>query len=190
MRTILCFVPEKCADFEAVLALHLLNDKKDRQIMTVGYSHEPVRAQSGLMYTAELTLEEAAERKNIEAFIMPGGELREPNERLNAFIQALHKHGVLLAAICYAPQYLAHTGLLDSHRYTTSCTPEDVQKLGVPDPFPRGNYADERVVTDGNVITAQGHAFVDFAFAIARHLGDCAGQEEEYDEFYMEIMNK
>jgi len=190
MKTILCFTPGNHADFEAVLALHLLNDKEGRQIKTVGYSHEPAIGMSGLTYTPDFTLEEAAQLKDVEAFIMPGGPLCEPNERLISFIRALHKRGALLAAICYAPQYLAHAGLLNTHRYTTSCTPEDIKEQGVADPFPRVKYVNERVAVDGNIITAQGDAFVDFAFAIAKYLGDYAGQEDDFDEFYRQIMDK
>jgi len=34
------------------------------------------------------------------------------------------------------------------------------------DPFPRDTFVDKRVVQDGNIITAQGFAFVDFALKI------------------------
>ena len=190
MGNILCFIPENCADFEAVLALHLLNGENGRRIKTVGFSKERITAQSGLKYTADLTLEEAAALAEVEAVIMPGGPLCERNERLVDFLMEMHGRGVLLAAICFAPQYLARCGLLDTHRYTTSCKPEHAEKAGIPDPFPRENYVDERVVTDGNIITAKGHAFVDFAFAIAKRLGDTAGQEAEYNGYYREIMDK
>lgn len=187
MGKILCFVPENCADFEAVLALHLLNGEKGLQVRTVGFSRGPVAVMSGLTLAADYTLEEAAELKDVRALIMPGGPLKERDGRLVDFIVPLHKRGALLAAICFAPQYLARCGLLDTHRYTTSCTPEHVRKAGIPDPFPRENYVNERVVIDGNIITAQGHAFVDFAFAIAEYLGAAAGQEDEYEGFRRNI---
>lgn len=190
MGNILCFIPEQCADFEVVFALHLLNGYQDRKIVTVGYSRESVTAQSGIKYTADLTLEEAAELNDIEALIMPGGPIRERNERLVSFLQTLHQRGVLLAAICFAPQYLARCGLLDTRRYTTSCTIEHIRKLGVSDPFPRGQYVDERVVTDGNIITAKGHAFVDFAFEILKYLGIYTAHQDELDGLYMDIVNR
>ncbi len=190
MKTILCFVPDQCADFEIVLALNMLNWDEERQIQTVGYSHEPMKAQSGVQYTADLTLEEAVKLSDIEGFIMPGGPLREQDARLSAFLLEMNRRGVLLAAICFAPQYLARCGLLDARQFTTSCTPEHIRKKGVSDPFPRKNYVEERVVVDGNIITAKGYAFVDFAFAIAKTLGDTAGREDEYDDYYREITNR
>ena len=190
MGKILCFIPENCADFEAVLTLHLLNGEGDREVKTIGYSKEPVIGMSGLKLTADLTLEEAAALADVEAVVMPGGPLRDSNERLVSFLLEMHGRGVLLAAICFAPQYLARCGLLDTHRYTTSCTPEHAKKAGVPDPFPRKNYVDGRVVSDGNIITAKGYAFVDFAFAIAKHLGATTGQEADFDGYFREIMDK
>lgn len=189
MKTVLCFVPDQCADFEAVLALHLLNGNGGRQLKTVGFSHEPVTAQSGLRYTADLTLEEAAELSDVEAVVLPGGPLREQDERLSAFLLLMNRRGVLLAAICFAPQYLARCGLLDARGYTTSCTPEHARSAGMADPFPRGTYRDERVVIDGNIITAKGHAFVDFAFEVAKALGDTFGHEDEYGGLYRSISN-
>ena len=41
---------------------------------------------------------------------------------------------------------------------------------------------DQRVVRDGNVITAQGHAFIDFAIEICRYLDVYATPEQEYAE--------
>ena len=190
MGTILCFIPEQHADFESVLALNMLDGTNGHVVRSVGFTHEPVTAQSGLKLAAELTLEEAANLSDVEALIMPGGPLIERSRRLTDFILSLHERKVLLAAICFAPQYLARCGLLDTHRYTTSCTPERVQKAGMTDFFPRHMYADERVVIDGNIITAKGRAFVDFAFAIARYLGDTAGHEAEYDKDYREITNR
>lgn len=190
MPTILCFVPDQFADFEVVLALHLLNKQEELEVRSVGYSREPVTAQSGLKYTADLTLEEAVKLDDIAAFIMPGGPIVPRDERLAAFIQELNRRGALLAAICFAPQYLARCRLLDNRRYTTSCTPEHIQKLGVPDPFPRNQYIDERVVTDGNIITAKGHAFVDFALAIQKYLGFYDQNKQSLDRLYKSITNR
>ncbi len=187
---ILCFAPEHFADFEIVLALHILNGEKAWQTATVGYTHETVAALSGLRHSVDFTLEEAQAQNDIDAFLMPGGALRPPDDRLSAFLQTLHRRGVLLGAICFAPQYLAHSGLLNTHRYTTSCTPANAAQRGFADPFPRENYVEARVVTDRNIITAQGYAFVDFAFAVAKHLGLNVTFDAELRGFCREIMDR
>ena len=187
MGNILVFVPEAFADFEITLALHLLKGRGERNIVTFGYTREPVTAQSGVHYTADITLAQAMALPEPEAVILPGGPICEENEALSAFLQARHKQGTLLAAICFGPQYLARAGLLKQRSFTTSCSPAHIRKLGVADPFPRGGFTDARVVTDGNLITAQGHAFVDFAFAIAKYLGI---RGADLEGLYSTIMNR
>jgi len=190
MGTVLCFVPERFAEFEVTLALHLLSSIGEKKIVTVGHSHDPVTSYSGMRCVAEMTLEEAAVLPDIEAFLMPGGPICERNEALIAFLQQLNRQRVLLAAICFGPQYMARAGILNTHRYTTSCRPDHIAGLGIPDPFPREHFTGERVVTDGNIITAQGEAFIDFAFAIADALGLYATHEEDLKWMYHTVLNR
>jgi putative intracellular protease/amidase len=41
-------------------------------------------------------------------------------------------------------------------------------------------FLDDHVVVDGNIITAQGQAYVEFAFELARQMG-LSKREEEYE---------
>ncbi len=190
MGTVLCFVPARFAEFEITLALHVLRDIGEKKIVTVGYTQEPVTSFNGLRCVADITLEEAAALPDVEAFLMPGGPICERNEALVSLIQKLDRQQALLAAICFGPQYLARAGVLNAHRFTTSCRPDHMKALGLPDPFPRAHFVEDRVVTDGNVITAQGEAFVDFAFAIAGALGLYAAHEEDLKWLYHTILNR
>jgi hypothetical protein len=47
------------------------------------------------------------------------------------------------------------------------------------DPFPRQNFILDRVVRDGNIITAQGNAFIDFAIELADWFGAFEDQEDK-----------
>lgn len=60
----------------------------------------------------------------------------------------------------------AKAGILKKKRYTTSQTAQVYKEEKKPDPFPRETYEESRIVQDGNIITAQGHAFWYFAFKI------------------------
>ena len=104
--------------------------------------------------------------RDVEALILPGGPIRPQRDELTQLICKIDAEKKLLAAICFGPQYLGRAGILDQHRFTTSCSEETIQSLGVSDPYPRKNYVEARVVRDEHVITAKGSAFVDFAFAI------------------------
>jgi putative intracellular protease/amidase len=190
MNKILCFVSDEMADFEITLALQILKNIGNREIITVGCDLTPVVSQSGFTFLPNRTLVQALDLTGVEALLIPGGPIRSQPAGLTELILKIHGEQNLLAAICFAPQYLGRAGILNHHRYTTSCSVDTIKSLGVPDPFPRDNYVEERVVRDGQVITAKGGAFVDFAFAIAEHLDIYSGRNEEKIRFYNEIMNR
>ena len=190
MSSVLCFVSNEMADFEVVLTFHLLHAKGNREVIPVGVDLSPVITQSGLTYLPRVTLAQTLDLPEVEALIIPGGPIRPQPDGLTPLIRKIDSQKKLLAAICFGPQYLGRAGVLDHHRFTTSCSEDKIKTLQVPDPYPRQNYAEARVVCDGNVITAQGSAFVDFAYAVADYLGVFSGNREERDRLYREMMDR
>lgn len=190
MSKVLCFVSEGLADFEITLVLHKLKTVGDREIIAVGYDLAPVVSESGLTYLPDRTLVQALNLPGVEALLIPGGPIRPQGAELTELIRKLDNEKKLLAAICNGPQYLGRAGILDTHRYTTSCSADKIRSLQIPDPFPRSNYVEDRVVRDGHVITAQGRAFVDFAFAVFEYLKVYSGREGEKERLYRDIMNR
>jgi putative intracellular protease/amidase len=190
MNKILCFVSEEMADFEVTLVLQVLKNVGHREIVTVGYDLSPVVSQAGFTCLPDRTLVQALDLAEGEALIIPGGPIRLQRDDLTQLIHKIDSDRKLLAAICFGPQYLGRAGILDHHRFTTSCSEDTIKSLQVPDPYPRANFVAERVVRDGHVITAKGGAFVDFAFAIFDYLDIYAGRNDERDRFYHEIMDR
>ncbi len=190
MNTILCYVSDEMADFEVTLALQILRNVGNREIVTAGYDVSPVTSQTGFTHLPNQTLAQALDIPVVEALIIPGGPIRPQPDELTQLIRKLDREKKLLAAICFGPQYLGRAGVLDHHRFTTSCSVEKIKSLRVPDPYPRHNYVEARVVRDGNVITAQGRAFVDFAFAIFDYLDIYSGKDGEKESLYREIMDR
>jgi putative intracellular protease/amidase len=170
MAKVLCFIYDQMADFEVTLALHLIDTRSKLEVVTVGYEIAPIKSQAGFTYVPEMTVVDAANISGVEALIIPGGPISTQPPELTALIQKIHNEGKLIAAICFGPQYLGRAGILDHHPFTTSCSEEKIASLRVPDPYPRRNFINQRVVQDRNVITAQGRAFVDFAFAVSDYL--------------------
>ena len=166
MGKILCFFYQGMAEFEVTFAFHRLKNVGQKEIVTISYNREPLQSQSGFIYLPQATVTEALTFEDVDALIIPGGPITAQQPELTALIQKLDQEEKLLAAICNGPQFLGRAGILDHHRFTTSCSEEQIRTIGAKDPFPRQNFIKQRVVTDANVITATGRAFVDFAFAV------------------------
>ncbi len=181
-KIVYCYCYPDMADFEVILLLHRLRCIGGRRIVTIADTPDPVISQSGLRYLPDLTVDQAS-AEEAEALIIPGGPINNDQNAILPLIRQMHRQNKLIAAICFGPQFLARAGLLHSLRYTTSCTPEHIAALGVEDPFPRDLYLDRRILWDNNIITAQGHAFVDFALAVFRGLGLSAGEAQEEELF-------
>lgn len=190
MSAVLCFVSNEMADFEVVLTFQFLRSKGKKEVIPVGMDLSPVIGQSGLTYLPARTLQQALDLPDVEGLIIPGGPIRPQPEGLTPLIQKLDSQKKLLAAICFGPQYLGRAGVLDRHRFTTSCSENTIRELQVTDPYPRHNFVETRVIRDGHVITAQGSAFVDFAYAIADYLDAFSGRQEERNRLYHEMMNR
>lgn len=181
MGPILCYIYPDMADFEVVVALHRLRNAGRRRIITIAETADAVVSQSGLRYLPDMTIAEAAEI-DTEALIIPGGPINNEQNAVLPLIRRMDAQGNLLAAICFGPQFLGRAGVLDERRFTTSCTEAHIAGLDTGDPFPRQNYVNRRVVRDGHVITAQGHAFIDFAMEICRYLKVYPTAQQEYAE--------
>lgn len=179
MSKILCFIYNEMADFELVLACQMLRYLNKFELVPVAYGMETIKSNPGLVYQPVATVKQALEFDDVEGLIIPGGWNDEQREELTQLIQKLHKAGKLVSAICAGPQYLARAEILENHKYTTSLTKEYIESQGKEDFFPRHNYLVENIVRDGNVITAIGEAFVDFAIEIGDYFNLFENQEEK-----------
>ncbi|MBP3544572.1 MAG: DJ-1/PfpI family protein [Lachnospiraceae bacterium] len=194
MGKILCYIYEEKADFEISLLLHRLKNAGAREIISISETTAPVTAQSGLTYIpdraiedivwaeASASSEDRVSLADVEALIIPGGPINNEQNGICPLARTVAEQGKLLAAICFAPQFLGRAGILDSYQYTTSCSEAKIAQLGCADPFNRENYLFQRTVVDRNVITAQGYAFVDFALEVCRYLKIFTSPEQEYDQ--------
>lgn len=95
---------------------------------------------------------------------MPGTLNLEESTTVWAAARNCIEHGGLLCAICAAPSVIGKAGLLEGKRAT--CFP------GFEEHLTGATVVDEKVVVDGNVITAKGMGCAnEFALAIIEHLG-------------------
>ncbi len=179
MKKILVLLYDKFVGYEIILATTLL--KSRYEIITAAPEIGPFTESSGLLINAHLTLDEV-NIEDYEAVIIPGGIWHDllANCRVTELLKLAHQQGKVLGAICAAPIHLAKAGILQDRQYTTSLDEEEGGEL-----FEWENWLDEPVVIDGNIITAKGNAYLEFAFALADLLGlyTETNQEERENDF-------
>ncbi|MHA2391432.1 MAG: DJ-1/PfpI family protein [Promethearchaeota archaeon] len=192
MKRILCFVYDGFADFETVLVCSGLNGCENLEIIYISYDTLPLKSSGGLTIFPEKSVSEISRTDEIDGLLIPGGSERELKPELKELIKQLNEENKLIAAICAGPEFLAKAGILNGVKYTTSQTAEVYKEQGESDPFPRGTYVEERIVQDGNILTAQGHAFIDFALKVWDwyDVYDYDGEREELREQFTNVESR
>ena len=89
----------------------------------------------------------------IDALVVPGGTINadtiRTEERALALVRAVSEAGKPLAVICHGPWLLVSAGLVRGRRLTSyPSLADDVRNAG-------GDWVDEEVVVDGNLITSR-----------------------------------
>jgi putative intracellular protease/amidase len=183
MKRILLFIYDDMADFEITFTAHLLGADLGMEVVTISYEDKLIRSKSGVIYKPAKVIKDVL-LEDVEGLIIPGGWNGEIRPELIELIQSINSKGNLLGAICAGPRFLAKAGVLDNAKYTTSIvnwTETHMRNFMEDDPFPRQNFILDRVVRDGNIITAQGNAFIDFAIEIADWFGAFDDEEDKND---------
>jgi len=137
----------------------------------------------GIKVTAAVTLAEVTKQgtNNYDAIILPGGMPGTSNlaasKETGALVKEMAANGKLVCAICAAPALvLAPLGLLKGKSFT--CYPGMEEKMRATC-CADGKWSDDRVVTDGNVITSRGAGTAgEFAAAIIEKLLDKAAAQK------------
>ncbi|MCK3769943.1 DJ-1/PfpI family protein [Microbacterium aerolatum] len=137
-------------------------------LATTGDVTEPVRSSSGMPITPTTTLDDAPSAPTV--LLIPGGEtgvLTSDTHAINA-IRRLGQNAELITSVCSGSLALAAAGLLEGRRATSHWSVRHLL------PGHGAIEVDERVVEDGNVLTAAGvTAGMDLAIRlVARFRGD------------------
>jgi putative intracellular protease/amidase len=171
MRTYV-FLYDRFADFEIAPLLLFLREKTE--IITFSFERGIQKCEEQLKVVVDMSITEV-NPDNVDLVIIPGGEPEPYRERkdLHDLLKKIHKRGVPIAAICGGPGFLAHAGLLKGLRVAHGYAAEDAERV-----FEGSVITDEDVIVEGNIITARGQAFAEFAVEVCRHLGFFQSEEE------------
>lgn len=131
---------------------------------------------------ADVLFEDLKDLENYDGLVLPGGlpgatNLRD-DKRVIELTQDFNNREKLVAAICAAPIVLEEAGVIEGKNMTSY--------PGFEENLKSGNYKEEKVVIDGNILTSRGPALaVNFAIEIARYLlGDEKAEELKEDILY------
>ncbi len=164
------FLADGFEEIEALATLDILR-RAGIEVKTVSINPVlAVKGAHGVEVVADITLDEC--HSGAKMYILPGGMPGASNlaadNRVCELLTAQHMRGGKIAAICAAPAVvLAPLGIVDG--YEVTCYPgfEDGVTAG------GGRHKEERVVSDRNVITANGpSSAIPFALKIIESL-DC-----------------
>lgn len=130
----------------------------------------PVKSEEGVFVQPIKTCSQFS-KDDYDCLILPGcSDVRKPirNKEIKKFLENfLNDDLFVIGAICSGPLFLAQAGLLKNRKYTDSLFVEMRELFNFID---ENNFQSMAVVEDGNIITAQGSAFNDFAVHLARKL--------------------
>lgn len=159
------------SQFEVIVAAHLM--KRAGEIVTVGLSTEPVVAHEGFRILPHTAIERV-EAFSVDLFVVPGGDLSKITRRseLENLLKAIQSCGGKVGAISSGTLLILDAGLAGERRFTSS---EPIENARM------GKRVDQPVVTDGNLVTAQSHGYVDFALELGRLTG-IYRDEADYEE--------
>jgi putative intracellular protease/amidase len=104
----------------------------------------------------------------VDLFVIPGGNTPSVlgHNSIVELIQSMNQKRKVIGAICHGPVLLAEAGVLENKKYTSNVTEnESSYKL-----FQKEYFVDTDIVKDGNIITAKGNAYVEFAMEIGKVL--------------------
>ncbi|NGZ75228.1 DJ-1/PfpI family protein [Saccharibacillus alkalitolerans] len=159
MKYAYTYVLDTMADWELGMVTAQLNSGqyfKHRgsrlPVKTVGASKRPITTMGGMTIQPDLTVEEVTHETSA-ILLLPGANTWEDPEHLPIIekTEKLLNAGGRAAAICGATAALANHGILDNRPHTSN----GLEYLNLFCPAYRGSayYRDEKIVTDGNLIT-------------------------------------
>lgn len=168
----------------------------DKEIVTFSAVGGPVSSEDGFTILPDRDFSGFV-RETFDCLVLPG--IWEPlpvllDERNIRFLERFRGDGgLVIAAISSAPLLLGKAGLLEGRRFTHGVFEEFLDAFPV---MPREGAVRTFLVEDGNLITAHGGAFREFAAAVGKKMGlDCsdgifapmAGQSYQEEDFIFHV---
>jgi putative intracellular protease/amidase len=167
------------AEFEIVLVGLVFHHEHD--IISIALENREYRSEESQRFCVDQVIKEV-DVDSIDLLVIPGGEPAPlvKNLELKSLVESLLARNKKVAGICGGAGLLAGLGVLEGKKCTGLTSGKDPN---IPEYqyFSETIFLDDHVVVDGNIITAQGQAYVEFAVELARQMGLCETEDEYQD---------
>jgi putative intracellular protease/amidase len=178
MTKVALFYYDGFAEFEIALVGLCF---KTHDLISIALENREYRSEECQRFCVDKVIQEV-NPDSIDLFVIPGGDPAPlvENPELKRFVEQLISRHKKVAAICGGAALLAGLGMLKGRKCTGLTSGKDP---GIPSYqyFSESLFSDEHVVVDGNIITAQGQAYVEFAVELVRQMGFCK-DEDDYQQ--------
>ncbi|WP_234117299.1 DJ-1/PfpI family protein [Clostridium hydrogenum] len=178
--------PEFC--MQEISCLTELFKFYDKEITVFASSINPINSEDGFTILPHKTFLEF-KREEYDCIIMPGiwdfHEALGDDKNIEFLRSFQNDKDIIIASISSSPILLAKAGILNNHKYCSGLFEEIIDEF---DFIPRENIVRKPVCVDGNLVTAIGFAFREFAVEVAKKVGiECGdkifqGVTKEYTE--------
>lgn len=177
---------DEYADWEAASLAAALNEEPGGDglrfdVKTVSLTKEPVRSIGGFTVVPDYSIDDAPEE--FAGLILIGGNSwrKDGSERVMELVDKAISQQAVLGAICDASVFLGKNGLLNDVPHTSNHL-DDLQETSGDRYTNESRYLQQQAVRSGQLITANGSAFLEFGKEVLEALN--AAPQPEIDEWY------
>lgn len=185
-QKVLFVLLDEYADWEAASLAAALNEEPEGEgqpfdVKTVSLTKDPIKSIGGFTVLPDYGVDDVPEE--YAGLILIGGNSwrKEDSKRIMELVgNAIEKEAVI-GAICDATVFLGRNGLLNEIPHTSNYL-EDLKETAGDNYTNETGYLHQQAVRSGQIITANGSAFLEFGKNVLEALN--AAPQEEIDEWY------
>ena len=185
-QKVLFVLLDEYADWEAASLAAALNEEPEGQgqqfdVKTVSLTKEPIKSIGGFTMLPDYGLDDVPEE--FAGLILIGGNSwrKEESKWVMELVDKAIGKEVVLGAICDATVFLGKNGLFNNIPHTSNHL-EDLKETAGDNYTNEAGYLHQQAVRSGNIISANGSAFLEFGKNVLEALN--AAPQEEIDEWY------
>ena len=177
----LIFIFDTYADNEPSYLAVALNAQDSPYIAkTVSLDKQPKTSMGGFKVIPDYSIDDCP--MDFSLLVLTGGLawLTPANEPVLKLVKYAVENKIPVAAICNACNFMAEHGFLDHIKHTGNTL--QFMKSQAPHYKGDANFLEEQVACDGNIITANGTAVLEFTRTVLKYIK--YKEDKEIDDFY------